>query len=77
MKINKDRIDLDDIEYTTATKGYGLIEKRIRETIAQTERKLRTCSVGELEVMQREIQTLELVLRFPQMIAREIQQKCP
>lgn len=48
-----------------ATIGYGLIERRIQETIEREAAKLRTCSASDLARLQGFIAGLECALGIP------------
>jgi hypothetical protein len=74
---SKDRLDLEALEATIGQHGWKLIADRVTQTIRQTERKLRVCAPEDLRPLQREIETLELLLRIPELLTQEIRKRCP
>ncbi|NWG75083.1 MAG: hypothetical protein HXY24_10835 [Rubrivivax sp.] len=73
IRIPPDQTDLEHLRQTLETRGWQMIEARVREMIATAQAQLEIQEAGpELHRTQGQLAALRRVLQLPEILAREI-----
>lgn len=76
LRIHPDKTDLEHLRQMLETRGWQMIEQRIRQMIVGAQGQLELLEGGaELHRTQGQLAALRRVLQLPQILAREIKER--